>query len=615
MNLLAELARYWTTHLWATSLQVTIFVFLVYAISICFKRFPARYRYILWLLVLLRLTFPTPITSPLGIGQYPERFIAKGIQWVSGQQFLLPPQSPIQPEIPESAAASLGNAAVFSPMASRMDDSVPLLSLIWLLGVIALGLAIVIRILISRRKTCTFRPITRPDLVAAVHRLKGQLNIKRTIKLLETSDADSIQFPSVYGIARATMIIPAEMVANWTIDALAPLLLHELIHIKRRDCLVNFVQIVLQVLYFYHPMVWFANWTIRREREFACDDDVVRHSSGSPKDYVRSMLKIAETAVNQRRHQLLGIAMAENHSNLGRRIRRMMNKGYRIYARAGFVNLGVIFALGLFCIAVSAQGPERPSPTAELESLVQEFPGVSSSDGSAASSGVPEPVPEDRIQTKSEYLTSQPAPDAPVVSMLHQVDRNVPKELGPEEDNNSLIAIQSRTEIPLGNDKLVLVSDHQELVNKTLYRATGNLVAAFRDFAIACDNAEFDTVTRQGLFENVKATSRDLVITSDKAKYDEKARKGLFQGNVKVINNNARLSCSSAEFDMETRQGLFENVKAKFGDVVITSDKAIYDEKARKGLFRGNVKVINNIARLSCSSLEFNLNTQSISCQ
>jgi lipopolysaccharide assembly outer membrane protein LptD (OstA) len=62
-------------------------------------------------------------------------------------------------------------------------------------------------------------------------------------------------------------------------------------------------------------------------------------------------------------------------------------------------------------------------------------------------------------------------------------------------------------------------------------------------------------------------------------------------------------------------KGLFENVKATFGDFVITSDKAKYDEKASKVLFRGNVKAINNNGRLSCSSVEFNLNTQSILCQ
>ena len=431
MNMLAEFARYWITNLWSASLQIAIFIFLVYAISICCKRIPMRYRYFLWLLVLVRLAFPTSMTSPLGIGQYPERFIAKGIQWVSGQPFLPPPQSPIQLESPETAGVSLANAAIFSPMASRMDDSAPLLCLIWLSGVLVMGLAIVISIFLFRRKTCTFRLITRPDLVAAVHRLKVQLNIKRTIKLLEASETDGVQFPLVHGIVRATMIIPTDMVANWTIDALAPLLLHELIHIKRRDCLVNFVQIVLQVLYFYHPMVWFANWTIRREREFACDDDVVRHYSGDSKNYVRSMLKIAETAVNQRRHQLLGIAMAENHSHLGRRIRRMINKGYRVHERAGFVHLGVIFALGLFCVAVSAQGPERLSATAELESLVQEFP--------------------------------------------------------------------------------------------------------------------------EGLFKNVKATFGDFVITSDKAKFDEKARKVLFRGNDKAINNNGRMSCSSVEFDLNTQ--------------------------------------------------------------
>jgi TonB family protein len=143
------------------------------------------------------------------------------------------------------------------------------------------------------------------------------------------------------------------MASDWTAQALEPVLLHELTHIKRRDCLVELVQIVLQILYFYHPMVWLTNWTIRRERELACDDEVVRLCGGCPRRYVRSMVHAAEGLVHQRRQQLWGMAMAESFSDLGGRIRRMMRTDYRTNERYGSISLGAVVVLGLFCAGVS----------------------------------------------------------------------------------------------------------------------------------------------------------------------------------------------------------------------------------------------------------------------
>ena len=52
-------------------------------------------------------------------------------------------------------------------------------------------------------------------------------------------------------------------------------LLHELIHLRRRDVWLNFLQALLQIFYWWHPLVWLANARIRRVREEAVDDAVM----------------------------------------------------------------------------------------------------------------------------------------------------------------------------------------------------------------------------------------------------------------------------------------------------------------------------------------------------
>jgi TonB family protein len=338
MSLITNLAHHWGAQWCALNVQVAIFVALACAIAFCFRRFPARYRYILWLLVLVRLAIPFPITSPWGIGQYPERLIASILLWIGGSN--------------GTAAIQSGSATGIALSPPAATDSASLLFIIWISGMIVSGAGISARFLQLRRKAKNLVPVIRPDLISLLHLWSARLGLNRNIKLLEARNEDDIPFPAVDGIFRPSIVLPASMVSEWTADELEPVLLHELTHIRRRDGFFNLAQVVLQAVYFYHPMVWLANWAMRRERELACDDEVVRRYRGCPTEYVRSMCHAAETVVLRRR-QLWGISMAESFSTLGMRIRRMVHRSYGANEKHGFICLCAIIVLGGFCAGVS----------------------------------------------------------------------------------------------------------------------------------------------------------------------------------------------------------------------------------------------------------------------
>jgi beta-lactamase regulating signal transducer with metallopeptidase domain len=74
-------------------------------------------------------------------------------------------------------------------------------------------------------------------------------------------------------------------------------LLHELGHIKRRDPLVALVCLGLQILYWFHPLVWMVRVRLATLREIACDADVVALASRD--EYRRTLLRLARPlAVN-----------------------------------------------------------------------------------------------------------------------------------------------------------------------------------------------------------------------------------------------------------------------------------------------------------------------------
>ena len=70
------------------------------------------------------------------------------------------------------------------------------------------------------------------------------------------------------------------------------ILLHELAHVRRRDNLVNLLQRLVESALFFHPAVWLISTWVRREREYCCDEAVVRHT-GEPQRYVELLAGLA----------------------------------------------------------------------------------------------------------------------------------------------------------------------------------------------------------------------------------------------------------------------------------------------------------------------------------
>jgi beta-lactamase regulating signal transducer with metallopeptidase domain len=129
-----------------------------------------------------------------------------------------------------------------------------------------------------------------PEINELFSALLREFSLKNTVRLLRS---ERISMPVVCGIFHARVLLPAEA-RDWSEERLRMVLLHELAHVSRRDCLTQVLAQIACAFYWFNPFVWSAARRLRIEREQACDDYVVSLGT-KPSDYAHHLLEIARS--------------------------------------------------------------------------------------------------------------------------------------------------------------------------------------------------------------------------------------------------------------------------------------------------------------------------------
>jgi bla regulator protein blaR1 len=123
-----------------------------------------------------------------------------------------------------------------------------------------------------------------------VQQLAGGLAIKQAIGLLESGLART---PMVIGHLKPLVLVPIGLLAALSTEEVEAILIHELAHIKRRDYLVNMLQSLLEIIFFFNPAVLWISKLIKTERENCCDDLAVAQNH-SKVNYIRALVSCEE---------------------------------------------------------------------------------------------------------------------------------------------------------------------------------------------------------------------------------------------------------------------------------------------------------------------------------
>ncbi|HZF39676.1 MAG TPA: M56 family metallopeptidase [Blastocatellia bacterium] len=185
--------------------------------------------------------------------------------------------------------------------------------------------------------------------------LATRLRLRRRVSIFKT---DRISMPMTWGLMRPAVLLPKES-DEWSTECRWIVMAHELTHVKRRDCLMQALAQLACAVYWFNPLVWFAAWRLRVERELACDDHVLE-AGAKASDYASHLVEIANSFGAANCGSPVAVGMACSH--LENRVRSILDPNAR---RRGVNGLKVALAAVIAVVLTAPLAMLRPWSAAE----------------------------------------------------------------------------------------------------------------------------------------------------------------------------------------------------------------------------------------------------------
>lgn len=270
--------------------------------------------HVLWILVLVKLVTPPLVTVPLS-------------------------------EPPSNAACRDGTCGCGPhPQYLLFDRLTWTLLGVWSVGALATGW-------VAWRRWARFRRLTEHAVPAPAAwqalalQLSADLDLRRAPEILAVPG----RLPPlvVAGWHRSRLLLPSALMGRLQGSQRTVLLLHELIHLKRRDHLVRLLELAVSVIYWWLPVVNLIGRRLRACEEACCDTAVIACQPQARRDYARLLLDVLDFVAPLPRAVAQVTAM-NSAPDLERRLHAILDDGPATKRRRPIA----VFALALACVVV-----------------------------------------------------------------------------------------------------------------------------------------------------------------------------------------------------------------------------------------------------------------------
>ena len=235
----------------------------------------------------------------------------------------------------------------------------------WLVGIWLVGFTVqFVRYLLDvvqgvQLKTRHTRALT-PQWQARLTRLLSKVQLNKAVEFKLSS---RISVPCIVGHFKPVVLLPLGLLTQLPVEQIEAIVLHELAHIKRNDYLINLMQYLVKIVFFFNPFVVFICRKIDFERETACDDIAVK-ACGDPMAFALSLSRFAEFS---QAHQTV-LAANKNRFVLLNRVQRIFKRSTQLTAATE--RLVVLLGIAVFGLTLNVSANDKFSAIASTLNTV-----------------------------------------------------------------------------------------------------------------------------------------------------------------------------------------------------------------------------------------------------
>jgi beta-lactamase regulating signal transducer with metallopeptidase domain len=175
--------------------------------------------------------------------------------------------------------------------------------------------------------------------------------------------------PGVFGVFRPVLLLPEGIFERLTPAQLQAIVAHELCHIRCRDNLTATIHMLVETVFWFHPLVWWMGKRMVQERERACDEEVLE-LGGEPQVYAEGILNVCKHYIESPLVCVSGVT----GSSLTPRIEAILAN--REIHRVSFAKKAALAMAGTTALFVAARNrpaefAPRPGPVASRAPAAQ----------------------------------------------------------------------------------------------------------------------------------------------------------------------------------------------------------------------------------------------------
>jgi bla regulator protein blaR1 len=299
-----------TNHLW----QSTLFAVTAGLATLAFRKNRAQVRYWLWFSASVKFFVPLALLMSLG----------SHFQWAPAVNDVT---TPAVSQAIEEIAQPFPETVSFTTPSRGTRDWIPLaIFAVWACGFAAIAL-------IRFRGWVRIRAAGRASVPIEI---PARVAVRASPGLLE---------PGVVGWLRPILLVPEGIADRLTPLQLEAVLAHELCHVRRRDNLTSAIHMIVEAIFWFHPLVWWIGARLVEERERACDEGVLSLGS-EPQVYAEAILNVCKLYVESPLACISGVT----GSDLKKRIEAIMTN--RVARRLNFAKKLALALAGVAALAV-----------------------------------------------------------------------------------------------------------------------------------------------------------------------------------------------------------------------------------------------------------------------